>query len=62
MPTGGVSPTKESLTEWFSAGVACVGIGSKLITKDALANRDYKRIASNVSKAIKWIKEIRESL
>lgn len=62
MPTGGVSPTKESLTEWFSAGVVCVGIGSKIITKDAVARRDYKRITSDVSKVINWIKEIRESL
>ena len=35
MPTGGVSPTKESLVSWFKAGVTCVGMGSKLIKKDA---------------------------
>jgi 2-dehydro-3-deoxyphosphogluconate aldolase/(4S)-4-hydroxy-2-oxoglutarate aldolase len=34
MPTGGVSPTKESLSSWFEAGVTCVGMGSKLIKKD----------------------------
>jgi len=62
MPTGGVSPTKESLTEWFSAGIVCAGIGSKLITKDAVASGDYRKITSDVSKVISWIKEIRESL
>lgn len=62
MPTGGVSPIKESLSEWFSAGVVCVGIGSKLITKDAVARKDYKRITLDVAKVINWIKEIRESL
>ena len=62
MPTGGVSPTKESLSEWFSAGVTCVGIGSKLITKDAIAKKDYKKITSDVSKVVNWIKEIRKSL
>ena len=61
MPTGGVSPTKKSLTEWFSAGVACVGIGSNLISKDAINNENYNEIASNVENVIKWIKEIRES-
>ena len=32
MPTGGVEPTEASLTAWFGAGVACVGMGSALIT------------------------------
>ncbi|NLE75316.1 MAG: bifunctional 4-hydroxy-2-oxoglutarate aldolase/2-dehydro-3-deoxy-phosphogluconate aldolase, partial [Chloroflexi bacterium] len=31
MPTGGVDATEESLRAWFQAGVAAVGIGSKLI-------------------------------
>ena len=62
MPTGGVSTTKESLTEWFSVGVVCVGIGSKLITKKLVENRDYKKIASEVRRVINLIKEIRDSL
>lgn len=33
MPTGGVNPTKESLTGWFEAGVSAVGLGSKLFAK-----------------------------
>ena len=28
MPTGGVSPTYESLKTWFDAGATCVGMGS----------------------------------
>lgn len=36
MPTGGVSPDKDNLKAWFDAGVACVGMGSQLITKDVL--------------------------
>lgn len=30
MPTGGVSPDTESLSAWFKAGAACVGMGSEL--------------------------------
>jgi 2-dehydro-3-deoxyphosphogluconate aldolase / (4S)-4-hydroxy-2-oxoglutarate aldolase len=30
MPTGGISPDRESLTSWFAAGAACVGMGSQL--------------------------------
>jgi len=37
MPTGGVSPTKENLEAWFKAGVVCVGMGSNLLTKDAIS-------------------------
>lgn len=59
MPTGGVSPTKENLTAWFDAGVTCVGMGSKLITKELVQDEDYANLSQNVSKALKLIKEIR---
>jgi len=62
MPTGGVNPTKESLTEWFSAGVACVGIGSKLINKEAIKNENYGKIVSDVRKVIGLIEGIRADL
>ncbi len=62
MPTGGVNITKESLSQWFGAGVSCVGIGSKLITKEAIAGKDYKKITSEVRKVIQMIKEIKESI
>ncbi len=61
MPTGGVNITEESLFEWFSAGVACVGIGSKLITKEIVERKDFEKLASNVKKVINIIKKIRES-
>jgi 2-dehydro-3-deoxyphosphogluconate aldolase/(4S)-4-hydroxy-2-oxoglutarate aldolase len=59
MPTGGVSPTKESLTEWFSAGIACAGMGSKLITKESLESGDYAGITKKVQETISLIKQIR---
>lgn len=60
MPTGGVSPTEESLRDWFTAGVVCVGMGSNLITKEALINKDYNLIASEVKRVIGLIKKIRK--
>ena len=48
MPTGGVDCTEESLNKWFNAGVACVGIGSKLITKNLLAAQDYAGVEKKV--------------
>ena len=47
MPTGGVSPTEENLKGWFDAGATCVGMGSKLITKEMVVNGDYAGIQSN---------------
>ena len=62
MPTGGVSPTKESLTEWFSAGIACAGIGSKLISKDLVAAEDFAGITHKVAQVIEMIKDARKDL
>ncbi|MCK5271948.1 MAG: bifunctional 4-hydroxy-2-oxoglutarate aldolase/2-dehydro-3-deoxy-phosphogluconate aldolase [Sedimentisphaerales bacterium] len=58
MPTGGVSPTKESLTEWFDAGIACAGMGSKLITKELVRAKDWAGITAKVKETIKLIKQI----
>jgi len=59
MPTGGVSPTKESLSAWFEAGVACVGMGSNLITKELLDKKNYAGITKKVNQTIKLIGQIR---
>ncbi|AUP78671.1 bifunctional 4-hydroxy-2-oxoglutarate aldolase/2-dehydro-3-deoxy-phosphogluconate aldolase [Flavivirga eckloniae] len=59
MPTGGVSPTKENLEAWFSAGVTCVGMGSKLMAKDANGQFDYAKIEEKVKFSIDLIKEVR---
>ncbi len=37
MPTGGIAPDRESLTAWFAAGAACVGLGSQLFPADDVA-------------------------
>lgn len=59
MPTGGVAPTEENLTAWFDAGVTCVGMGSKLLSKDLIAAKDYAGIKAKVSDALDLIKSIR---
>ncbi|WP_055435226.1 bifunctional 4-hydroxy-2-oxoglutarate aldolase/2-dehydro-3-deoxy-phosphogluconate aldolase [Lacinutrix algicola] len=59
MPTGGVSPTKENLEGWFSAGVTCVGIGSKLIKKNTEGKFDFSAIESLTNEAIEIIKDLR---
>jgi 2-dehydro-3-deoxyphosphogluconate aldolase/(4S)-4-hydroxy-2-oxoglutarate aldolase len=59
MPTGGVSPTKENLEGWFNAGVTCVGMGSKLIAKNAEGNYDLEKIESDTKNALEIIKSLR---
>ena len=59
MPTGGVEAEKENLQGWFKAGVCAVGMGSKLITKASLENRDYEGIKNSTLKSLALIKEVR---
>ena len=59
MPTGGVSPTEENLKAWFDAGVTCVGMGSKLISKEAVKNRDFALITERCKNALAIIKSLR---
>jgi len=59
MPTGGVTPERENLENWFNAGVTCVGMGSKMISKDILASGDFKTLENRVLETLHLIKEIR---
>ncbi len=59
MPTGGVAPTEESLGKWFKAGVTCVGMGSQLISKDIIANKDFDKLRDMVIATLALIKKIR---
>ena len=60
MPTGGVSPTEANLKSWFDAGVTCVGMGSQLISKDIITNKDYAKLEQEVKKALAIIKTVRK--
>ena len=59
MPTGGVSTEEHNLKGWFDAGVTCVGMGSMLISKEILANKDYATLQKNVAFTLALIQEIR---
>lgn len=59
MPTGGVSPTEENLKGWFDAGVTCVGMGSQLISKEIITNKDYAQLQEDVKNALSIIKSVR---
>lgn len=60
MVTGGVKPTRENLEGWFKAGVYCVGMGSNLFPKDAIAAGDWARISALCKEALEIVKSVRE--
>lgn len=59
MPTGGVDTTRESIESWFKAGVSAVGMGSKLISKKRMAEKDYQSIESETQKVLELIRTVR---
>jgi 2-dehydro-3-deoxyphosphogluconate aldolase / (4S)-4-hydroxy-2-oxoglutarate aldolase len=44
--TGGVDISKENIAAWFKTGVCAIGMGSKLITKKMMDEKDYTSITS----------------
>jgi 2-dehydro-3-deoxyphosphogluconate aldolase/(4S)-4-hydroxy-2-oxoglutarate aldolase len=59
MPTGGVDTTYENIKSWFDAGVSAVGMGSKLISKKLMEDKDYDTITSETKKVLELIKTIK---
>jgi 2-dehydro-3-deoxyphosphogluconate aldolase/(4S)-4-hydroxy-2-oxoglutarate aldolase len=55
MVTGGVEPTGENLGKWFEAGVTCVGMGSNLFPKTAIAGEAWEEISRAVEKVLNII-------
>ncbi len=62
MPTGGVSTEAENLKGWFEAGVTCVGMGSKLISKTLLADERFDTLQHNVAAVLQTIQNIKKQL
>jgi 2-dehydro-3-deoxyphosphogluconate aldolase / (4S)-4-hydroxy-2-oxoglutarate aldolase len=59
MPTGGVSVNEDNIKAWFEAGVACIGMGSQLVSKKLVQEKDYKTITELTLKALGIIKKIK---
>lgn len=56
-PTGGVD--LKNAGAWIKAGAVCVGVGSALVTKDAMANMDWAGITSASKAFVDAVKEAR---
>ena len=59
MPTGGVDTTRENIEGWYKAGVSAVGMGSKLISKQLMADKDYTTIENETKKVLALIDSIK---
>jgi 2-dehydro-3-deoxyphosphogluconate aldolase/(4S)-4-hydroxy-2-oxoglutarate aldolase len=59
MVTGGVETTEENLSQWFTAGVDCVGIGSSLFPKKVVASGDWSKISEICRNVLSIINNIR---
>ena len=59
VPTGGV--TLDNMAELFRAGAAAVGVGTELISQDALARRDYAAIGALAKQFVEAARQARVS-
>ena len=59
MPTGGVDTTRENIEGWFKAGVCAVGMGSKLISKKLMEEKNYVFIETATKEVLALIKNIK---
>ena len=57
VPTGGV--TLDNVGEMFKAGAAAVGVGSEMISKDALARHDYAAIGAIATRFLVAVRQAR---
>ena len=60
MVTGGVKPEKSNLEAWFKAGATCVGMGSNLFPKDAIAAKDWARITALCKDALEIVRQVKQ--
>lgn len=60
MPTGGVDTSKENIKGWFDAGVCAVGMGSKLIDKKTMEEKDYSGIENKTKAVLKIIEDLKK--
>ncbi len=62
MPTGGVRPEEENLADWFQAGVSCVGMGSRLFSREALDSRSFDQLNNDIKNAVTILHNVRQEL
>ncbi len=60
MPTGGVSADKDNLEAWFSTGVSCVGMGSKLFKPEYINDNNFEELSAIIHQILRTIENIKK--
>ena len=47
---------KNNITSWINSGAICLGMGSKLITKDIVESENYEKLTKDVKNILSIIK------
>lgn len=58
--TGGVDSTEQSIKAWFNSGVAAIGIGGKLITKEILEQGNFDQLKNKAIEIMGIIQAVRK--
>jgi 2-dehydro-3-deoxyphosphogluconate aldolase/(4S)-4-hydroxy-2-oxoglutarate aldolase len=59
VPTGGVEIDESNIDTWFKAGVCAVGLGSQLVSKQILEERDYNKLYDLTIKAFEIVNKVK---
>jgi 2-dehydro-3-deoxyphosphogluconate aldolase / (4S)-4-hydroxy-2-oxoglutarate aldolase len=59
MPTGGVDTTHDNISAWYKAGVCAVGMGSNLVSKKRMDEKDYAGIEAATREVLATIQAIK---
>ncbi|MBS7630513.1 bifunctional 4-hydroxy-2-oxoglutarate aldolase/2-dehydro-3-deoxy-phosphogluconate aldolase [Candidatus Bathyarchaeota archaeon] len=57
MPSGGVKFNREEVMKWIEAGAVALNVGSELVNRDLVMERNFEAIRENVKQCLEWIKE-----
>lgn len=58
--TGGVDSTEQSIKAWFKSGVAAIGIGGKLISKEILERGDFELLKNKAVEIMSIVQSVRK--
>jgi 2-dehydro-3-deoxyphosphogluconate aldolase/(4S)-4-hydroxy-2-oxoglutarate aldolase len=49
------------VAKWIKAGASCLGMGSNLIRKDAVAAGDFNSVRENVRNVLQYVQDARKN-
>lgn len=60
MPSDGVEPSAAAMIPWLEAGASAMGMGTKMITSEMLAIRDFTYLRERIKRLLKTIRQWRQ--